>query len=432
MGHELWVMVKGLKGLRPKGSKMYMIRFLSLFFVLSVCTMMFADNTMTVDSIVAHRMEERGIPLRDGNSVKFFMNGHDKFVDLFEVIRNAKSSVHLEYFNFRNDSIAGLLFELLGEKVKEGVEVRDMYDDFGNMSNNSPIKKCMHDSIAASGVQLVKFDPVRFPWLNHIFPRDHRKIVVVDGRVAYTGGMNVADYYITGIEGIGDWNDLHMHIEGPAVADLQDVFCRMWAGVTGEILTGEKYFPKDLSSDDNATLAIVDRTPYVTADAIRDLYITMIDGAKKSIKIINPYFVPTHKVRQALKNAIDRGVRVEIIVSAKGDIPMTPQAAQYVANNYMKRGAKVYLFEGGFHHTKMMIVDDVCSTVGSANLDARSLRSDYEINTLILDKDITGELVRHFEAQKKSCFVMYRGWYAEQGFGNRFAGWLGNLLTPFL
>lgn len=386
---------------------------------------------MAVDSIIAYRMHERNIPVLDGNAIKFFTNGHDKFVDLFDVIREAKSSIHLEYFNFRNDSIAGLLFDLLCEKVKEGVEVRALYDDFGNRSNNSPIKKEMHDYICSQGVRLVKFDPIKFPWLNHIIPRDHRKIVVVDGRVAYTGGMNVADYYITGIKGIGDWNDLHMRIEGPAVEELQKVFCDMWAGTTGEYLLDKKYFPR-VPKSGNSRLAIVDRVPGRTPDAIRDLYITMIEGAHFSIKIINPYFLPTHKVRSAIKRAIDRGVKVEILLSEKGDIPMTPQATHYLGNNLMKRGAEVYLFHGGFHHTKMMIVDDVCCTVGSANLDSRSLRCDYEINTLILDRDATHDLVDHFELQKKSSILMYRGWIRKRSFCDRFAGWLGNLLTPVM
>ena len=405
--------------------------FLCLTLMLVASEAMYARSPMAVDSIIAQRMHERNIPVIDGNSVKFFTNGHDKFVDLFEVIRSAKSSIHLEYFNFRNDSIAGLLFELLGQKVKEGVEVRAIYDDFGNLSNNSPITNAMHDSIRMEGIRLIKFDPVRFPWVNHIIPRDHRKIVVVDGKIAYSGGMNVADYYITGIKGIGDWNDLHMRIEGPAVEELQKVFCNMWAKVTGECLVGPKYFPRNKVAGD-ARLSVIDRSPGKTSDAIRDLYVTMIDGAHFSIKIINPYFVPTHRVRSALKRAVNRGVKVEILLSEKGDIPMTPQASHYVGNNLMKRGAEVYLFCGGFHHTKMMIVDDVCCTVGSANLDARSLRCDYEINTLILDKDATHDLVDHFELQKKSSYRMYRGWYNEQKLKNRFFGWLGNLLTPVL
>ena len=135
--------------------------------------------------------------------------GQEKFDDMFKAIRQARSSVHLEYFNFRNDSIASLLFDLLAEKVKEGVEVRALFDAFGNSSNNRPLKKCHIEALRKRGIEIYEFDPLRFPWINHVFSRDHRKIVVIDGEIAYTGGMNVADYYINGTNVVGEWHDMH-------------------------------------------------------------------------------------------------------------------------------------------------------------------------------------------------------------------------------
>jgi len=391
-----------------------------------------AQDRMTSDSVMAKHLRERGVNIYDGNSVKLLTSGHDKFVDMFEAVRDAKSFIHLEYFNFRNDSIAGLLFHLLAQKAAEGVEVRALYDAFGNSSNNKPIKAHMHDSIRSLGINLVKFDPIRFPWVNHIVPRDHRKIVVIDGKVAYTGGMNVADYYIEGIPGIGDWHDMHMHIEGPVVNELHHIFTKTWEQETGEIIDGEKYFPTFNPSNDNEKIAIIDREPGVTPDAIRDLYVTMLNSAQHNVKLINPYFVPTHKVRKALKKAIDRGVNVEILLSAKSDIPLTPEASHYVGNNLAKRGAKVYLFHGGFHHTKIMMVDDLYCTVGSSNLDARSLRCDYEVNTVIFNKKTTAELTTLFDEQLKSSTPMEKGYWGTRTVGKRFVGWFGNLLTPWL
>lgn len=393
-----------------------------------------------VAELMCRHMEARGLQLTADNRVKFFSHGHDKFVDLLEDVRNAKSFVHLEYFNFRNDSIAGLLFQVLAEKVKDGVEVRALYDAFGNSSNNRPIKSAMHDSLRSLGIDLVKFDPITFPWVNHIIPRDHRKIVVIDGRVAYTGGMNVADYYIEGIPEIGDWYDLHMRIEGSAVDDLHRIFANVWYKVTGERIEGINYFPREqgvtfadgygaLNVD---SLVIVDRASGKSADAIRDMFVTMIDGAKKNIRIINPYFVPTHRVRQALKRAVDRGIDVQIVLSAKSDIPLTPEATHYVGNNLMKRGARVWLFEGGFHHTKLMIVDDEICTVGSANMDARSLRCDYEVNTLLLSEHLAAEMVKLFETQKYSALEIRRGYWRTRSKWKQFTGWFGNLLTPVL
>lgn len=376
-------------------------------------------------------LERKDIEVTHGNSVKLLMSGHDKFEDLFAIISDAKKFVHLEYFNFRNDSIAGLLFDLLAQKAKEGVEVRAMYDAFGNASNNQPISKAQHDSIRALGINLVKFDPIRFPWINHIFPRDHRKIVVVDGRVAYTGGMNVADYYINGLEGIGPWRDMHMHIEGGAVNELHKVFCRMWADATGEMLVGSKYFPEQ-DYKGNSDVAVVDRHPGETGKAIRQLYISMLDNAKHSVKLINPYFVPTKSIRDALRRAIDRGIDVQILLSEKSDIPLTPDASHHVGRKMQKSGAKVYLFQGGFHHSKLMIVDDCYCTVGSSNLDSRSLRYDYEINTAIFDEAVTRQLVDMFERDKQSSVLLNDMYWQDKSTWKRFVGWFGNLLTPFL
>ena len=168
---------------------------------------------LTSDSLVLRFLSESGIPISDNNKVRLLKSGREKFIDLFSAIRDAKHHIHLEYFNFRNDSIANALFDLLAEKVKEGVEVRAMFDAFGNWSNNKPLKKRHLKKIREQGIEIVKFDPFTFPYINHAAHRDHRKIAVIDGEVAYTGGMNIADYYINGLPKIGTWRDMHMRIE---------------------------------------------------------------------------------------------------------------------------------------------------------------------------------------------------------------------------
>lgn len=411
-----------------------MKRFITLFVFSSLILLNHQAllSAQSSDSLMMAHLTQRGVEMQDGNSVQLLKTGHDKFVDLFETVREAQSFIHLEYFNFRNDSIAGLLFDLLAQKVREGVEVRALYDAFGNSSNNRPISRQMHDSICSLGIQLVKFDPIRFPWVNHIIPRDHRKIVVIDGRIAYTGGMNVADYYIEGIPEIGPWHDMHMRVEGPAVNELHSIFCRMWYKETGEYLNGTKYFPSEHIADDSLRLAVIDRHPPHSSDAIRDMFAEMLNTAQKKVLLISPYFVPTHKVRKALKDAIDRGVEVQILLSAKSDIPLTPEASHYVGNNLAKRGAKVFLFHGGFHHTKIMMVDDLYCTVGSSNMDARSLRCDYEVNVVIFSKKVTAELTRLFNEQLKTSTRIEKGYWKTRSVGKRFQGWFGNLLTPFL
>ena len=385
----------------------------------------------TSDSLIVRQMSEYGIRFTKGNEVKLLMSGKEKFADMFEAIRQAKSSVHLEYFNFRNDSIAGLLFDILREKRKEGVEVRAVFDGFGNDSNNQPLKKTHLKALHEDSIEIYEFDPIRFPWVNHIWPRDHRKIVVIDGEIGYTGGMNVADYYLVGTEQVGEWRDMHCCIEGPAVNELQDIFIRFWEKLTKEKLTDEKYFRGTEAG--NKMVGIATREPHTTNKIMRQFYISALDNAKDSVKIVNPYFCPTSSVIKALKRCAERGVKMDIIMSSKYDVPLVPDVVYYNLRKLMKRGAKIWRYRPGFHHSKIMMVDGKYCTVGSTNLDARSLRFDYEINALIIDKDVTRQLDDKFIDDTKKCDLLTEEEYKRsRSSWKRFRGWLGHLLTPFL
>ena len=383
------------------------------------------------DSRIMNQMGVAGVKFYDGNEVRLIMSGREKFEMMFEDIRNAKSSVHLEYFNFRNDSIASLLFDILRQKRKQGVEVRALFDGFGNDSNNRPLKKHHIQSLRDDSIDIHEFDPVRFPWVNHIWPRDHRKIVVIDGHIAYTGGMNVADYYIVGTEQVGEWRDMHCRIEGPVVNELQDIFARIWQKVTKEQLSNPKYYRGKDKGD--MTVGIVNREPNKTNKIMRQLYINALDDAQDSIQIINPYFTLTPSVKKAIHRAIERGVKVDILVSAKSDIPLTPDAVYYNVHKLMKRGANIWLYQPGFHHSKIMMVDGKFCTVGSTNLDARSLRFDYEVNALIVNTKITQELQDMFiRDTKKSVKLTPEEWNNFRTGWQKFRGWFANLLSPFL
>lgn len=400
----------------------------------------FAQNSpqeIHSDSTVMNFLTEQNVNLTYKNRVHILKSGEEKFTDLFHVIRQARHHIHLEYFNFRNDSIASLLLNELALKAAEGVEVRAMFDAFGNWSNNKPLKKKHLKKVRESGVEIVKYDPLTFPYINHISCRDHRKIVVIDGQVAYTGGMNVADYYVDGLPDIGDWRDMHIRIEGEAVDDLQRIFLGMWNKATKQNIGGEAYFPvvKDslsITDSDSITIAIVDRKPRKTPKIMREVYAKSILEAEEKIELINPYFVPTRKVRRALKKAIDKGIDVEIMISAQSDIPFTPDASFHVAHKLMKRGAKIYLFNEGFHHSKIMMIDDKFCTVGSTNLNSRSLRYDYEVNAFIFNEEVTGQLSDIFEQDKEHSTLMTEENWKKRSRWKRFVGWFANILTPFL
>ena len=396
----------------------------------------------TSDAAFRQQMEQYGIRFTEGNDVKLLTSGQQKFDDMFQTIRQARSSIHLEYFNFRNDSIAFLLFDILREKRREGVEIRALFDAFGNDSNNQPLRKHHLKALRQDGIDIYEYDPIRFPWVNHIWPRDHRKIVVIDGRIAYTGGMNVADYYIKGTEQVGSWRDMHCRIEGPAVNELQHIFCRIWQATTGEnLLKQNKYFQarpvgrKTIGIVNRESGAVYTTDGYVAGknDAARRLYINAIDAAQDSIKLINPYFTLVPSVKKALKRAIRRGVRVEIMVSAKSDIPLTPDCVLRNAYKMQKCGAHVWLYLPGFHHSKILMVDGRYCTVGSTNLDARSLRFDYEENAVILDPATTRQLDDMFNHDKlESVYLTKEVWNEYRTTWQKFRGWFASLLRPWL
>lgn len=420
-------------------------RTLIVTIIANFCLLSAADAQRS-DSTIVRQLREEGIRFSDNNSVTLLMSGQEKFDDMFCAIRQARSSVHLEYFNFRNDSIASLLFDLLAEKAKEGVEVRALFDGFGNDSNNQPLLKKHIKAIRKRGIEIYEFDPIRFPWINHVLHRDHRKIVVIDGQIAYTGGMNVADYYIKGTPQVGEWRDMHCRIDGDEVNTLQAIFLRIWNKTARQNVHGAKYFrgirggyyfhdlkPDTCCTAEHKMVGIINREPRTSNKIIRQFYFNAINDAKDSIKLVNPYLTLTGKLKRALKRAVKRGVKVEVMVSAKSDIPLTPDCVFYNVHKLMKHGVDVYIYEPGFHHTKIIMVDGLFCTVGSANLNSRSLRFDYEENAVIIDPCTTAELSHMFDHDKTRSFKLTPEKWKEFRTGwQKFVGWFAHFLAPVL
>lgn len=418
-----------------------------LFYLPALAAGCRAPSERCDSDIVNYLHEEFGVKFSSNNRIVVFKTGKEKFDDLFPAIQAARKSIHLEYFNFRNDSISKELFTLLVHKAAQGVEVRALFDGFGNSSNNRPLRSQHLDSLRAHGVEIYEYDPVRFPWVNHVLHRDHRKIVVIDGEVAYTGGMNVADYYITGKPEFGEWRDLHVRVEGEAVGDLQKIFIEFWNSVTGQDIKGPQYYPgtRDartnfgiLKQDTTSTagkklVGVVNRDPHTSPRIIHDTFVHAINHAEKQILIINPYFTLCRHLKRALKKAARRGVNVQVMVSAKSDIPITPRIVEYNVHKLMKQGVDVYFFEGGFHHSKIMMVDSLYSFVGSANLNSRSLSFDYECNLLVADTCTTQELQQIFYHDRDTrCFKLTPEIWKEWGRWKKIKGWFFHFLMPFV
>lgn len=391
-------------------------------------------------------LQKLDVPFYEGCSLTLLPSGVEKFEDMFKAIRQARRYIHLDYFNFRNDSIGWALFGLLGEKAREGVQVRILCDDFGNRSNDHPLTRQHLDSLRYMGINIHIFDPMVFPWINHFYHRDHRKIVVIDGDIAYSGGMNVADYYLHGKPEIGEWHDMHMRLEGPVVSRYEEIFEESWKAETRETLNSEEYLGSgnavsdyyyDLRPDTTPDvmqkrIAVVHRKPGKRSKDMRKSYVAAIDAAQHHIQIVNPYPTGVYSVRRALYRALKRGVRVEFMVSAKSDVPITPDVVGIQMRRLMKRGCEVYYYETGFHHSKFMVVDDQLCTIGSANMDARSMLFDYEVNAFVFSPETSRGLQQIFERDKENCTLLTpEGWKKRFSLPHRMLGRLFGAFKGF-
>ena len=363
-------------------------------------------------SCIEDRFRDYGFPEYRCDRLDFYTNGQAKFDALIKDISRARDYIHIEYYKLWNDSTGRMVLDALAEKAKAGVEVKVLYDWYGNSAKKANSTTDFVRHYQSLGVDIRPFDPMKFPYLNHIWPRLHRKMVVIDGRVLYTGGMNIADYYIKGRPEIGAWCDVHARVTGTIVAGYDSLFVSLWYRkyprdpAQRSILYNWQQHQSDSELDNTGTPTpcrayIVDRRPGRASANIRKSYIACLDRARHSIRIINPYIMPVKGVRSALVRALRRGVDIQIVLSLKGDGKMSEASTSREVHYLVQRGAKVWLYKPGFHHDKIMVVDDTLCTIGTANLDARSLAFDYEVNGYYVSPEISARLVRYFDSQKQ-------------------------------
>ncbi len=353
-------------------------------------------SAQSAASVARLRLAELGNDECRGNSITLLKSPQAKYDTLFNSIREAERYVHLEYYWLGNDSVGGVLTGLLAERARQGVEVRLLIDDYANRKSDSRWSTHQLDSLNALGIRVAMFDPFRFPRFKHSYHRDHRKIAVVDGKRVFSGGMNIADYYLTGTERSGPWRDMHFCIDGPAVDAYERAFERIWEKETGEMLDTVKYVGLSVLCG-GETVSVVNREPHHLSRRMREAYTASMDAARQEIRIVNPYPTNVRMVRKAMRRALKRGVRVMVMVSATSDVRVTPDVIGVEMRKLTRRGCEVYYYEGGFHHGKVMTVDGEFCTVGTANLDGRSLLFDYEINAFVFDRETTRELNSVFD-----------------------------------
>jgi cardiolipin synthase len=351
-----------------------------------------------------------GFPRYEHCSMKILPGAKVKFQDLEPAISKAKHYIHIEYYKWYNDSIGRHILDELVKAAQRGVKVRILYDAFGCSGEEPDVNDDFIAHYRSRGLDLVGWDPMRFPYVNHALHRLHRKMVVIDGRMVYTGGLNIADYYIHGKPEIGKWADMHARLEGPIVDEYQRLFADMWYKETGEYLDSLAYRSPEAHLYDKLKEGyeafVVDREPGKKSARIRQSYISCLDNAQERVRIINPYVILVSSVRKALRRCIERGVEVEILLGHKGDNLISEVSTAREIYNLARRGAKVWLCKECFHHDKVMIVDDELCTVGTANLDARSLSFDYEVNAYFFSPEYCRQLNEYFNQHLCSAVML--------------------------
>ena len=333
-----------------------------------------------------------------GSRLTPYTNGEAKMTALLEEIAKAQHYIHLQYYIICDDETGGRLKDALIRKAREGVEVRILYDDMGSRG----VKKTFFEEMREAGIEVYAFLHVKFPLLTSKFNyRNHRKIVVIDGRVGFIGGMNIADRYVKGT-GWGTWRDTHFKVEGSGVAGMQVSFLSDWSATTKQNITGEKYFPK-AEYFTQEFMQIVAGGPFGKWRVLLQADSYAISRAHHRIWIQTPYYLPSDVLNSALQEAALAGVDVRLMLPKRSDVVSVNLASHSFLDDMMKSGAKIYFYEPGFLHSKLLIIDGDLTVIGSANMDFRSFEHNFEVNAYVYDREFTKQMSLIYEADMRNC-----------------------------
>lgn len=400
-------------------------------------------------SLILYNLETSGAVLTTDNQVKIYTDGQAKFEGLRTALRRASRFIHIQYYIIKNDEVFDSIVPILEDKVREGVEVRILYDGMGGRF----MPKRRWEELRRAGILVGVFFPPILGWLNlRVNYRNHRKIVVIDGNVGFVGGFNIGREYISKDPGFGYWRDTHLRITGEAVMSLQIRFALDWNYATGEnLFKNEAYFRTDLKKKTDVRrdkerpawpdpelegsqvgMQIIASGPDTREPHIRNNYLELFHKAKHHIYIQTPYFVPDDAIFSALKMAALSGVDVRLMIPCKPDHPFVYRATCSYAGELLDYGAKVYIYTNGFLHSKGIMVDGRVCCYGTANMDIRSFELNFEINATIYDEAVTAELEQAFMNDLPHCRQITREDYKKRGLLTRIREQGSRLLSPLL
>lgn len=369
----------------------------------------------------------------NNNKVDIYTDGHAKFEALFDAMECAKSSIHVEYYIIKYDSLALRMMDILTRKALEGVEVRLLFDAMGGRYLSTTVL----ERFKSAGGQIGEFFPSKIKMINlRVNYRNHRKIVVIDGTTGFVGGFNVGNEYLGLNPKMGYWRDTHLKIHGSSAYELQLRFLLDWRASSKEGLvidddSQNKYFPA-IPQKSGAGIQIVSSGPDKTNQQIKQGFLRMINNAESYVLIQSPYFVPDESILEALKIALLSGIDVRIMIPNKPDHIFIHWATLSYVGELIEYGAKVYIYENGFLHAKTIVVDDAFCAVGSCNFDIRSFRLNFETNAFIYDRPISTELKNIFVEDMKLCTYYNKELYSNRSRRIKIKESISRLFSPLL
>ena len=393
------------------------------------------------EALVVYNLETSGAVLTMDNTVDIFTDGQEKFDDLKRELELARQYIHIQYYIIKNDELFQSMIPILKKKVREGVEVRVLYDGMGGRFMPERVWKELREA----GIKVGEFFPAILGRLQlRVNYRNHRKIVVIDGKIGYVGGFNIGREYISRDPGFGYWRDTHLKIQGSAVYSLQIRFALDWNYAVGENLFKDgKYFgmvPEDeipnvmrqAYENRKVMIQIIASGPDASNRQIRNNYMQLFYHARRHIYIQTPYFVPDDAVLSALKFAAESGVDVRLMIPCKPDHPFVYWATYSYVGDLLAAGARCYTYENGSLHAKGVMVDGMVSCYGTANMDIRSFELNFEVNATVYDEEVTGRLEAVFLEDLKHCREVTRSAYAQRNLWIRIKEQCSRLLSPLL
>ncbi|WP_299604606.1 cardiolipin synthase [uncultured Aquimarina sp.] len=334
-----------------------------------------------------------GFTTLSGNEINILQDGKTTFDTIFTALEKAKKFIHLQYYILEEGELVEKLYQVVKEKIQENVEVRILYDAIGSYS----LKKSTISKFKNVGVKIFPIMPLHYgSFLFTLNYRNHRKILIIDGEIGFTGGVNISDKYINPESDLGIWDDTHLCLNGPAVDHLHRVFIKDYYFASDkELLLTDYYLPK-IKMVDDVPVQIVSSGPDSDHPSIMQQYITMINLAEEYIHISNPYFIPNSAMLESLRIAALSGVKIKLLIPRKSDSWLAKYSVLSFLEELLFLGIEVYQQKEDFLHSKLIIIDDKIASVGSGNFDHRSFEHNFETNVLIYDENVSRELTKHF------------------------------------